>query len=299
MNFTCIRNFSNLAKRTLVNHCQYKDKGRLLLFNNVKIHVINRSKVSRPSLYDTSRKNNKSINLYGYFLLGVPISTFLLGTWQLRRRQWKLQLIEDLKSQMNMKPVDLVENIEQLDSMEYHMVKVRGKFLHEKEFFLGPRSLTSHGNYANSGSLFSRRMTSGWHVITPFKVEDQDLTILVNRGWIPHNAKSLPLSKVENTVEITGVVRKEEQHSSFVPANDPEGGQWCYRDIKTMADIAGTSPVYVDLWSKQDPSNGPISCQTNINVRNEHFTYMITWYTLSVCTALMWYQAFIKKIPVF
>lgn len=71
------------------------------------------------------------------------------------------------------------------------------------------------------------------------------------------------------------------------------------RDINAMANMLGTSPIYIDLWNKVDPPEGPISCQTNVTLRNEHFTYMVTWYTLSACTALMWYQNFIKKLPVF
>lgn len=37
----------------------------------------------------------------------IPIFTFCLGTWQLRRLKWKLNLIEQLNSQVDREPLDL------------------------------------------------------------------------------------------------------------------------------------------------------------------------------------------------
>lgn len=297
MNLTCINNFSNVAKRTLVNYCQLKDKGRLLLFNNVKIHVINRCKGTKPILYEIQRNKKRSISLYGYILLGIPLASFCLGTWQVQRLQWKLQLIKDLESQLNMEPVSLLENIDHLQDMEYNLVKVKGKFLYENELLLGPRSKTIHGSRGNSTNLFSNRMTTGWNVITPFKVEDQNLVILVNRGWIPQKAKNWFASKTEDVVEIVGVVRKEEHRPPFGAGNNHNNKKlWTYRDINAMANVVGASPIYIDLWSKQDPTEGPVSCQTIVTLRNEHLSYLLTWYTLSVCTAIMWYRAFVRKL---
>lgn len=298
MNLLCTRNFSNLAYKTLINNYQYKNNSRLLLCDNIKIHLIKRSKITHETLNEIRQNANKPKSLYRYFLLIVPISTFLLGTWQLQRLQWKLKLIEDLESQINADPVDLIKNVNQLDSMEYRTVKVKGQFLHEKEFLIGPRAIIYHNNPADVGNLFGTRNTNGWNVITPFKVENEDLTILINRGWIPEKSKKLPRSKIEDTVEITGIVRKKETRPPFNSSNIPEKGLWYYRDVTTMANVAGTSPIFLDLWSKVDPPGGPISCQTKVSIRNEHFSYMITWYTLSLCTAAMWYRATKKKLPI-
>lgn len=42
------------------------------------------------------------------FIIGcIPIFTFYLGTWQLRRLKWKLDLIEQLNDQTNREPLEL------------------------------------------------------------------------------------------------------------------------------------------------------------------------------------------------
>lgn len=59
---------------------------------------------------------------------------------------------------------------------EYYPVKVKGKFLYEKEFLMGPRSLILGGEAVSekSGGIFSRKFGTGYYVITPFKLEDRE-----------------------------------------------------------------------------------------------------------------------------
>jgi hypothetical protein len=47
---------------------------------------------------------------------------------------------------------------------------------------LGPRSLKVDDT--GGGGLFGNPDTIGWHVITPFQVENSDESIMVNRGWV-------------------------------------------------------------------------------------------------------------------
>lgn len=61
-----------------------------------------------------------------------------------------------------------------LETMEYKPVKVRGKFLHDKEILIGPRALINNESAsARFGSLVSDPKTNqGWLVVTPFKLSD-------------------------------------------------------------------------------------------------------------------------------
>jgi surfeit locus 1 family protein len=64
--------------------------------------------------------------------------------------------------------------------MEYRKIILKGKFLHDKEVYIGPRSLISDGSGASNdsgpkagGFLSGGLMTSspsGYFVITPFKL---------------------------------------------------------------------------------------------------------------------------------
>ena len=43
--------------------------------------------------------------LYNQFTQAIPVLTFGLGTWQIFRRQWKLNLIENLAKRTSAAPI--------------------------------------------------------------------------------------------------------------------------------------------------------------------------------------------------
>lgn len=65
-------------------------------------HLLKSCSMSTAS---TSAKESKM----HYFLLMIPISTFGLGTWQVKRLQWKKGLIKELESRTNAPVLDLPE----------------------------------------------------------------------------------------------------------------------------------------------------------------------------------------------
>jgi len=65
-----------------------------------------------------------------------------------------------------------------------------------------------------------------------------------------------------------------------------------------MAELLGTEPVYIELLKGYSTPDGPIGGQTRVNLRNEHLSYVFTWYILSACTGYMWYRHFVRRLPI-
>lgn len=197
---------------------------------------------------------------------------------------------------MNMESQPLPDDLDSLMSMEYQTVAVRGKFLHEREMFLGPRSLiTPEGDLG--GGLMSQKNTSGYLVVTPFKLEDREETILVNRGWVSRQhlkPESRPEGQVQGSVEILGVVRLPEPRPQFSP--DHKSEIFLYRDVPRMCRLTGAAPIYLD--AKTAITGGPISGQTRVTLRNEHMSYIVTWFSLSAFTSYFWWKQVVKRVPV-
>ena len=64
-----------------------------------------------------------------------------------------------------------------LINLEFHPIRVRGEFLYDKEFIVGPRMLIVDGKGATEdrGRLISSgNFNKGYHVITPFKIENRE-----------------------------------------------------------------------------------------------------------------------------
>ncbi|MPC93047.1 Surfeit locus protein 1 [Portunus trituberculatus] len=87
----------------------------------------------------TAAPGNHPVGPMGLFLLIVPIGTFCLGTWQVQRRKWKLNLIDELATKSKAPPIQFPENLEELEELEYRRVKMIGTFDHSREILLGPR----------------------------------------------------------------------------------------------------------------------------------------------------------------
>ncbi|KAH8314658.1 hypothetical protein KR074_006830 [Drosophila pseudoananassae] len=253
------------------------------------------------SIRTKSAKDNEKITALGWFLLLIPTTTFGLGCWQVKRKIWKEQLIEELNDQLSKPPTPLPEDLSDLSHMEYRLVKIRGRFLHDKEMRMGPRSLIRPDGVETQGGLFSQRDSgNGYLIVTPFQLSDRDDIVLINRGWVSRKQvepETRPLGQPKEELELTAVVRKGEARPQFTP-DHKDGKVFLYRDLSRMCAASGAAPVFLDAtYDAKSAQNGPIGGQTRVTLRNDHLSYLITWFSLSAATSFLWYRQIVKRIP--
>ncbi|XP_062334723.1 surfeit locus protein 1 [Osmerus eperlanus] len=236
---------------------------------------------------------------FKWFLLLIPATTFGLGTWQVRRRQWKLQMMADLKNLTSAEPIPLPIDPLELKDLEYRRVKVRGRYNHSQEMYILPRSPVDPEKEAREAGTLSSSGETGANVITPFYCTDLGITILVNRGYVPRKKirpETRTKGQVNDEVEVVGVVRLTEPRKPFVPQNNVERNSWHYRDLEAMSSVTGAEPIFIDSDLASTIPGGPIGGQTRVTLRNEHMQYIMIWYGLCTATSYMWYIKFFKKI---
>lgn len=266
------------------------------MYNPTFIKLPKTSQSSRQMSMRKIRPERSQFSERGYILLTVPILTFGLGTWQIQRRKWKLNLIQEMQEKSDAEPVDFPEDYSnELNKLEYSRVKVTGTFDNSRTILMGPKSILKEDE--SSGGLISMAGNVGYHVITPFKVKNRDLEILVNRGWIPmqKRKKSSEWGELDGEVTFTGVVRHTEKRAQFTPKNDPARNMWHCRDLEMLSNHLGTQPVFIDADSDSSVPGGPLGGQTRVSLRNEHVSYIFTWFTLSFATSWLWYAQFGRK----
>ncbi|NXM82986.1 SURF1 protein, partial [Oenanthe oenanthe] len=133
-------------------------------------------------------------------LLLIPLTTFGLGTWQVQRRKWKLDLIAQLASRIRADPIPLTLDPMELKELEYRPVRVRGRFEHSRELYLLPRALLDPEREAREAGRITSHPENGANVVTPFYCTELGVTILVNRGFVPRN-------KLKPETRLAGQVR--------------------------------------------------------------------------------------------
>jgi surfeit locus 1 family protein len=199
-----------------------------------------------------------------------------LGTWQLHRRVWKLDLIERVEQRVGApaEPAPGREEWAQVTaaSDEYRHVRVEGVFLHEYETLV--QAVTEKG--------------SGYWVLTPLRRANGEI-ILINRGFVPEELRdpgARQAGQVGGEVGVSGLLRISEPGGGFLRSNEPGSGRWYSRDVAAIAAAqrlpAGeVAPYFIDADNSPNPGGWPLGGLTVIRFHNSHLIYAITWYSLA------------------
>lgn len=219
------------------------------------------------------------------FTVPALVLLLFLGTWQVQRLIWKLDLIASVEDGLKADPVPLpahAANGGALDAAtwNYRRVMVKGVFDHTREFHLLAHS--ERGNF-------------GYHIITLLKRTDAPGHVLVSRGWVPAEDKEAarrPAGQVEGEQTITGIVRAPWDQGMFTPENDLKRNLWYSGNAAAMLAVAGVSDapaLFVDAdASVTVPGGWPRPGHTRLTFTNNHLAYAFTWYSGAVVLAVIY-----------
>ena len=166
----------------------------------------------------------------------IPITAFALGTWQVQRLDWKTKLITKFEDRLVKDPLPLppVVDPEAISDFDYRRVYATGRLRHDQEMLIGPRVHEGH---------------DGFLVITPLERGEGESTVLVNRGWISktmQNQKDRKEGLPDGEVAVEGLLRSPWKKNMFTPKNKPEEGRFYFPDVKEMAELTGSQPVWIE-----------------------------------------------------
>ncbi|MCR9175926.1 MAG: SURF1 family protein [Alphaproteobacteria bacterium] len=231
------------------------------------------------------------------FTIPAVIMMLGLGTWQVQRLIWKTELIDQFEARVTspaIAPPEITPDafLATVEDWRYRHVEAEGRFLNDKELHLIGR--TYKGN-------------AGFHVLTPL-VLDSGMTVFVNRGWVPQDrrrAPERPETLVEGETSVEGLIQQAGRKGYFVPENEPQNDIWFTVRPEAMAEFLGlegpVAPYYIDELRPLDGKlRLPFGANREIEVRNEHLQYAITWYLLAltlIVVYVLWHRSMDKKEP--
>ena len=198
-----------------------------------------------------------------------------LGTWQLYRLQWKMELISEITFGLNSTPIKYSNLIEK----NYQRVVSDGIYNFKDQIYL--YSLNQKGK-------------PGFDVITPFETVGNEI-VLVNRGWIPKELKELPeINSIQGSTKITGLLRKIYKANIFKPNNDIKGNIWFSVNLDDVEKFTGKKFSNFIIYLEDIDVKAPSPRKITVDVPNNHLKYAITWYTIAI-SILLYYLYFRKK----
>ena len=214
-------------------------------------------------------KNKFLFSVFVYFIILVLLS---LGSWQLYRLNWKLNLLSEIENSLKNNPVEFSKN----NKKNYLRIKTSGIIDYDKQIYLY--------NLNESGK-------PGFEVINPIIINNENY--LINRGWIPFNKKDKPEVNLINESNIVGTLKLQHEASTFKPDNDINKNYWFTLNREDIFKYTGKKFSDYIIYLNGDYKL-PKPKVITANISNNHKKYAITWFSMAISILLI-YLYFRKK----
>ncbi len=166
--------------------------------------------------------------LWAVFVTALFVIIFIeLGKWQLSRADEKKARHELLELYAKQPAVTLPNTLVRLEDFQYREVEVQGEFVSEHTIYLD--------NKTHQGR-------AGYHVITPLKVLNSELLVVINRGWIAtgNDRSVLPyVSEIDGVVKISGLVVAPELRTLNLSEMVTAGKVWDNFNLQRYQEVTG------------------------------------------------------------
>lgn len=229
----------------------------------------------------SSMKRLLGFALAAFFFCGF----FALGTWQVYRLDYKLDLIERVESRVDAPPVNAPAAADWSevgrDTHEYLSVKVQGELLPQYTTRIQATTVLGAGHW----------------LLTPLRRAGGDI-VWINRGFIPvDEVDPMTVGNTQGQFEVRGLLRISEAGGAFLRKNDPAGNRWYSRDIAALSQhhkLQTVAPYFIDAGTPRNlgeeitgftPKTYPVDGLTVIKFHNSHLVYAFTWYALALMVA--------------
>ena len=214
-------------------------------------------------------KNRSSLT---FVFIGISILTFILGSWQLYRLNWKNDLMDNIRNSI-LNPTlfsdDLnYNNLVSVKLDDNYTILNKPVYLESKTFKGKP----------------------GYHLILPVKYKNSIYSV-INFGWFLDK----DVDQVQNIIQRYQSIDNPKVYirdfnsdkSFFTPENDLSNNTWYYinkTDFSHFYQYAFLSKYYFVLL---DDRVYKYTFNPLVFLRNNHLNYSITWFLLSLSSIVM------------
>ena len=213
-----------------------------------------------------------------------------LGVWQVRRLQWKTELLAEIEAARQAPALPLAEALDDVS---------RGEPAGWRRVIANCPGLEQSAlaeMHAIEEGVVGRR----W--ISACRLEEAPYSaILVDRGFVPQGVAPPPPSGGEGPRPVVGFLRAAEPPGRFAPASSRDeagGGVWYARDLPGMAaflDLENAAPVFLMLESPPPASGLPRPAPLPTRISNNHLGYALTWFGLAAALLGVYLAMMFKK----
>ncbi|OGI50651.1 MAG: hypothetical protein A3A87_03110 [Candidatus Muproteobacteria bacterium RIFCSPLOWO2_01_FULL_60_18] len=212
--------------------------------------------------------------------VAVLLPLFLyLGYWQLQRAEEKLSMQAEYDTRANGPAVQVEPRVQRPDELQFYRVVAKGHYDTDYQILID--------NRVHQGRV-------GYHVITPLKLQDSEVRLLVNRGWIAlgESRDRLPAFETPTGLQqITGVATVPSE-KYFTLAQPEPGWQRVWQNMD-MARYSAAVPFPVQpvvvLLDPADAAGGFTRDWSRLDAGiSVHQGYAFQWFMLAAALSTLY-----------
>ena len=215
------------------------------------------------------------------------------GVWQLSRANTKIAMAANLLARQQMPILNANSGSLTLEEASERRMIARGQYLPDAAIWLDnrPKPISATGSNATQ---------SGFYLLMPFRLENRDEVLWVNRGWAPRNNENRetlpPIKTPSGVISVEGIVfahpgkvyelgdgktidslgkPKIEQNFNLVAEGRMRG--WNQAPFILREEEAGNEDGLLRTWA-------PLT--TGVD---RHYAYAFQWFALAFCGFLFWF----------
>jgi surfeit locus 1 family protein len=207
-----------------------------------------------------------------------------LGNWQLSRADEKNAQQEKL-DMLSQQPIIMLPNTRvKLDDFQYREVEIRGEYLPSHTIFLDNKTFKG---------------VAGYHVLTPIRLANSSLHVLINRGWVAagFDRSVLPdVPLVQGEMIVTGVVVSPEQRMLQLTDQVIIGAVWNNLDVQRYQETTGLDLQPILVLQQDQLEDGLVRQWDRPDSGSaKNMGYAIQWFSLAATAFIIFLVLNVKR----
>lgn len=214
----------------------------------------------------------------------------LLGFWQLHRAEIKQQILTQFQTNSSITPLVTHTTLNQPYPEQFQRITIRGHFVPEMQIFLD--------NRFNAHRI-------GYEVITPFKLQESNVYLLINRGWIPRERNRnitphIDTPSEKKAITLSGYVSYPSSRSLLLGPNvetiKPEAAIVQTLQINSLSDLL-QHPLYpfVLLLNEEQSYGFTREWAPTTMSPDMHQGYAVQWFSLAISLLIIYIAVNLKS----
>lgn len=207
-----------------------------------------------------------------------------LGNWQLSRAQEKESRQERLDRLSQEPAITLPDHPVKLEDFQYHQVEARGEYVPGHTIYLD--------NKIYKG-------IAGYQIVTPLRVGNTEMHVLVNRGWIAATRDRSKLPEVATPGEkilVSGIATTAMQKNLELSPDQVSGQVWENLDLERYRSSTGLKLQPVMILQKDQTNDGLVrEWPRPDSGSGKNIGYAFQWFAMAFAVLIIYLVLSVKR----